>query len=340
MTALKKYQRLESQGLWRDAPDAQRREVVVSFGDSSLILSDPKNDIALSHWSLPAVMRVNSGQFPAVYAPGPDAPESLELDDPDMILALETVSGALASARARPGRLRLMILLGSFLIVFGVLAWVGPGRLVDQTAQMVPAAARLQMGQAALSDLVRISGQPCNGPGGQDALNRLAVRLFGTSIPWQLRIMPDAIPGAVHLPGNMILLDRALVESQPGPEALAGFAVAESLRVALADPLEPLLYHAGLSATVGLMTTGALDPTAIAGYGEELLRKPPLALEEATLLAAFESAKVPTTPYAYQLDPTGEKTLALIEADPFRGQTPDPLLSAADWAGLQAICQS
>jgi hypothetical protein len=42
MTALKKYQKLESSGLWRDAADAQRREVVVAFGEASLILSDPR----------------------------------------------------------------------------------------------------------------------------------------------------------------------------------------------------------------------------------------------------------------------------------------------------------
>ncbi|HEX9857058.1 MAG TPA: hypothetical protein VGA75_01800, partial [Paracoccaceae bacterium] len=61
MTALKKYQKLESPGLWRDTPDAQRREVVVNFGEASLVLSDPRNDSALSHWSLPAVERLNSG---------------------------------------------------------------------------------------------------------------------------------------------------------------------------------------------------------------------------------------------------------------------------------------
>ena len=36
MTALKKYQRLESPGLWRDPPDEQRREVVVAFRDAML----------------------------------------------------------------------------------------------------------------------------------------------------------------------------------------------------------------------------------------------------------------------------------------------------------------
>ena len=43
MTAIKEFERLESLGLWRDLKDSQRREVVVSFGESTLVLSDINN---------------------------------------------------------------------------------------------------------------------------------------------------------------------------------------------------------------------------------------------------------------------------------------------------------
>ena len=56
MTALSKYDRLEATGLWRINPSEQRREVVVSIGDATLIISDI-NDTALTHWSLAAVER-------------------------------------------------------------------------------------------------------------------------------------------------------------------------------------------------------------------------------------------------------------------------------------------
>mgnify|MGYP006205154343 CR=1 FL=1 len=71
-TALKKYQKLESSGLWREAPELQRREVVVAFGEASLTLSDPRTEAALSHWSLPAVERINPGELPALYAQNRD----------------------------------------------------------------------------------------------------------------------------------------------------------------------------------------------------------------------------------------------------------------------------
>ena len=40
MTALKEYARLESTGLWRPDPEAQRREVAISFGDATLVIAD------------------------------------------------------------------------------------------------------------------------------------------------------------------------------------------------------------------------------------------------------------------------------------------------------------
>ena len=64
-TVLEKYQRLEAEGVWRPDPDVQRRDVIVSIGEATLILSD-LNENALTHWSLPAVKRMNPGQRPAI----------------------------------------------------------------------------------------------------------------------------------------------------------------------------------------------------------------------------------------------------------------------------------
>ncbi|MEO0773689.1 MAG: hypothetical protein AAFZ04_10955, partial [Pseudomonadota bacterium] len=49
---------------------------------------------------------------------------------------------------------------------------------------------------------------------------------------------------------------------------------------------------------------------------------------------------ISATPYAYALDLTGEKTLGLIEADPFATSAPEPVMNDADWLRLQAICGS
>jgi hypothetical protein len=338
MTALKKYQKIEAVGLWREAAESQRREVVVAFGDASLVLSDPRTGTALTHWSLPAVVRLNGGDIPAIYALDADADETLELDDPTLVGAIETVRSALAAARPRPGRLRGAIVAGVVGVLLLLAALWLPGALVRQTAELVPPATRSEIGRMALADLTRLTGQPCAGALGVQAALRLTDRLFAPG-PEQILIVRDAPRPAVHLPGGLILLSRDLVESPDGPEVAAGFALAEAARSRTEDPLVPLLTHAGPLATLRLLTTGTLPAASTSGYGEALLTRAPAPVDPEVLLADFAASGVPSTPYAYALDPSGESVLDLIEADPQRGRTPAPVLPDGDWISLQSICQ-
>lgn len=338
MTALTQYERLESIGLWRDDPEAQRREVLVRFGEATLVLSDPRSEIPLSHWSLPAVERRNPGVLPALYAPGADALETLEIEDPDMIVALEKVRGAVVAAIARPGRLRGAVLGGLMLTVVALGVFWVPDALIAHTASVVPASQRAEIGQMALDDLVRLTGAPCDNQQGLRALASLSERVFGPLDTPILYVVRDGVPLGLHLPGDVIVLSNTLIRNADGPEALAGVALAEGQRRTLQDPMIPLLTHAGLRATFQLLTTGELLPAAVEGYGETVLRATPAPLSDEPLLAAFKAAQIPSSAYGYAVDPTGESSLTLIEADPYRGLSPTPLIPDGDWVALQGLC--
>ena len=338
MTALKKYQRLECFGLWRQTPHDQRREVHVRFGDATLILIDPKSGTALSHWSLPAVEQLNRGTFPPVFAPGLDSGESLELEDPDMIAALETVHSAVQAAVARPGRLRGMILAGTALaLIAGGTFWL-PGALVTHTASVVPFAQRAEIGQRVLDDLTRVTVAPCNNQFGLKALAQLSERVFGPVDTPILYVMPEGVEAPLHLPGDVIILPRRLIENAEGPEAAAGAALVERLRSRARDPIVPLLEYAGLGATFQLLTTAELPDSALAGYGEAALRTTPEPLDTEALILAFKAAQIPATPYALAIDPGGAPLQALAEGDPYKGLSPSPLVPDEDWVALQGIC--
>lgn len=338
MTALKKYQKLESPGLWRDTPQDQRRNVVVSFGAASLVLSDPKTDLVLSHWSLPAIERRNPGSLPALYSPGTDAGETLELDDGDMIEALETVQAALAIRRPHPGRLRGTLLAGTSLAVLGLVVFWLPGALIEHTAAVVPAAKRAEIGELALRDMIRTTGAPCMQPLGQKALAEMSERLFGPlNTPILLAVREGPSP-ALHLPGDVIVLSRTLFDAQNGPQAAAGAALAEQARSALSDPLISVLNHAGLVATVRLLTTGDLPESALDGYGEKLLNTPSIAITADVLLASFANAGVPSTPYAQILPSDAAETAVLLQNDPFAKTAATALMPDDAWVSLQAIC--
>ena len=340
MTALPQYDRLEAQGIWRETPDAQRQEVIVSFGDATLVIADDRSARALAHWSLPAMVRRNPGKRPALYAPSEEEGEELELSDPTMIEAIEKVHEVLEARRPHPGRLRSVFSIGAGVAVAAIAIFWLPGALIEQAARVAPAAKRTEIGRQVLAELTTLTGRPCHAEAGDAALTALAARLAppGATGPAEIDVLPQALSGARRLPGGIAVIGRDLIRVDT-PEAAAGQIIAAELASQAEDPLLTLLHWAGARAAFRLLTTGDLPATALKGYGEMLLATPPARPADEPLLAAFAAAGVSSTPYAFSVDPSGESVLGLIEADPFRdAPAPRPVLEDADWVALQGIC--
>ncbi len=337
MTALKKYQRLEASGLWRPAPEDQRREVVISIGDATLVITDTK-DQPLTHWSLAALDRQNPGEHPAIYSPDGDPGETLELakSEEEMITAIETLRGAIQRARPRPGRLRLLSVLTSCLAVALLAIFWLPGAMMRHTLSVVPDITRQEIGQDLLTRITRVSGPACAAPSAQAALTRLATRTGARA----LVILPAGVKDSLALPGGFIVLNRAIIEDFEEPDVAAGFVLVERLRAAQSDPLADLLAKSGVLASFRLITTGQLAPETLDHYARSVLVAPRPMPSDEVILAHFEQAQLRASPYAYARDITGETTLGLIEADPMAGQTPPPVLSDRDWLVLQSICET
>ncbi|WP_187429466.1 hypothetical protein ROLI_032540 [Roseobacter fucihabitans] len=335
MTALKKYDRLEASGLWRASPQSQRREVIVSIGDATLMISDLR-DRPITHWSLAAIERANPGKRPALYHPDGDPGETLELDagEHQMIDAIEKLRRAVERARPRPGRLRWFgMTLSMALVLAAGIFWL-PQALITHTLSVVPQVKRVEIGNALLARIERMTGPACANPAGLRALTTLRARL-GTD---RLSIMPGATQTSLYLPGGHILLNRALVEDFEEPDVVAGYAVVAQSQSRLHDPLRDLLEVSGTWASFQLVTTGALQRETLDAYAEYLLTQARVEPEPEVLVGVFSQAQVRSTPYAYARDISGESVLPLIEADPLAGKPAKALLSDADWLRLQGIC--
>ncbi len=336
MTALKKYDRLEATGLWREDAQAQRRDVVVTFGKASLVISTT-SDTALTHWSLPAIERINPGQRPALFRPGPDAPESLEIDDPDMIDAIEKIRKTLARRGSKNGRLRF----GIFACIVAVIALLGtfwlPGALVRHTVSVVPESKRNSIGEDALRQLTRLTGASCDATLGTQALSQLHARILGDTLR-QTIVVPDGGRKTLLLPGGVLVMNKSVVEDYDTPEVAAGYMLAALEAASEIDPLEDILRASGVRATLTLLTSGKVKEKTLENYAKQVLTQGPLQWETDALLGLFDGAKVASTPFARAVDITGEATLDLIEADPFSGRSPAPLLGDGQWVSLQSIC--
>lgn len=337
MTALKELERLEAPGQWRADPQSPPREVVVSVGEATLILSDPRTEHPLSHWSLPAVTRLNPGRMPARYTPRPEEPdELLEIDDQWMIDAIERVERAVQSHRAHPGRLRGLVTLLAVLAMIGGLALWLPDALVRHAARVAPPAQARTIGEAVLAELSQSNGMLCSRASGQAVLDWLAPRLLAPDAA--IRVLP-VLNTARRLPGNLFVLGADLLEPAPGPEAAAGHLLAASVATDADQALRDALDYAGPKAALRLLTLGSLPQGALSGYAAQLLASQPARPEDEVMLDLFAQKKLPSTPYARSLDPTGESVLGLIEADPLRDTPPArPLLTPPQWDALRLIC--
>ena len=333
MTVLKEYQRLEAEAVWRATPDAQRRDVIVSIGKATITISAP-NGTALTHWSLPAMVQINAGETPPVFAPGIEAVETLEISDPEMLDAIDRVISAI---RRRSGRGSWVARLGRWAVLaaacVGLIYWL-PGAVTAYTASLVPPEMQASIGADLLAETERVAGAPCQSPGGDRALEALAARLFPGS-QTRLKVLPTTLAGTAHLPDGTMLISHTLVEDYETPEVVAGFLLAEGLRATETDPMARLLEASPFRAALALLSTGRLREIDKQRMAEWLVVRPGEPVPQDRLLAAMTERAVDSRPYALALDLSGETTATLVSG---AVDAPAPVLNDTDWIALQAIC--
>jgi hypothetical protein len=336
MTALREYLRLECPGIWREAPKAQRREVIVAFGDATLVISDGRSARALAHWSLPALVRRNPGRTPALYSPGTDSGEELELDDTAMIAAIEKLHAIIASRRPRPGRLRATATIAALIAGAAVALFWLPGALIAHAARVAPPAKRIEIGRAVLGELSTLTGTACASEAAAPVLATLSQRLLGGG---EIVLVPTTLQGALRLPGRIVVLGMPVLHRYDTAEAAAGHVLVAELAAEMRDPLLDVLHWAGLGATFRMLTTGNLPAAALTGYGQHLLTSPPAPPGAAALSARFARAEVAIAPYVQTLDPAATEALAALVQDPETSPgSYAPLMSDFDWVTLQGAC--
>ena len=337
MTALEKYARIEAEGLWRQNADSQHRNVIVSVGQATLTIIDTQ-DRPLAHWSLAAVARENPGRFPAIFFPDGDPDEHLELSENEsqMVEAIERLQSVIEKRRPKPGRLRILITLSVLCAIIALAIFWLPQAVTSYAFRVVPEIKQKEIGLELLGYISEYTGKPCDSAFANNGLTLLRNKTIdGTGT---LYVMPTGLNQTAHLPGDLLLISRELVEDYEDPDILAGFIIAEQLRYEEGEIFKDVLNMAGTFATFRLLTTGRMPPDTLRAYSRDVLIKPKANIKLTTLVKRFHDKNLRLTPYAYALDMTGEKTFSLIEADGLAGIDFVPSLPDGVWIQLQNIC--
>ena len=257
MTALKAYDRLECTGLWRSGPATQRREVVVSCGQATLILTDMQNR-PLAHWSLAAVDVQTHKEDAATLRPAPGSEESLEISDKTMLEALLKVQKAIDRSRPHPGRLRFILAASSVVLLsFATLIW-GPQAMVSYASNVLPEAKRVQLGQVLAERIGQLAGPYCTSPEGIRSAALLMERL-APKAALELRVLPGQRTAPIILPGGKVILFDNMVGQSDDPAVTAGYVASAIVTLNAADPLGTYLREAGTLVSISLITSNELS---------------------------------------------------------------------------------
>ncbi len=201
MTAIDKYIRLEALGNWKETPDADPREVVLSFGDATLLLSDMSENL-LAHWALAGMQRVSYRDGVALYTLDSQGYETLEVTDKDMIEAIAKVSRFVAVGSDNiPKSYGIYVSIG--VLILGLLM-VAPMLIRYQANAMTTTPAARNIGL----QLAEEAGMKfCDAPNGRDALDTFLLRTFPT-VNIALYIVQDETKSYLF-PGDIILMSEA-----------------------------------------------------------------------------------------------------------------------------------
>lgn len=334
VTVLAKYQRLEAEGIWHRSSDERRRDVIVSVGKTTITILTP-TDTTLTHWSLPAMERINPGQMPALYCPEGDASETLELAEDAFVEAVEKV---LESVRRRQGRswnTRRFVFITLLIAVLGGAVFWLPGAMARHTASLLPDAARASIGMSLLSEMDRMTGPPCDAPSGIRALEHLRSRLFGSEV-LRFVILPSTLPETAHLPGGTILLADKLLKEMETPEILAVHVLAEDIRRNDGDPVVRLLHVAGIKAVLVLLTQGTVPDEAVVRMAEHVVTTVPSPVPTDVLMDRITAVGMTIRASADLKDVPGQSTASVATAV---APATLPVLDDGDWIALQGICE-
>ncbi len=370
MTALPQYDLLEAPGRYFDGRSAAPAEVIVKFGDASLILMR-MDETPIAHWSLSGLRDLGGGGGSLSLTPDDESDERLTISDADMVAAIRKVCPDLAARprTARPRWRRALLWGAAALVSVWLIVFHLAPALADRLATLIPPEAEAAMGEGMVDQFARLfaSGPPrfCEDAAGDTALARMTARLerkAGAHLPLKVRVLDAPIVNAFALPGGRIILFRGLLRAAESPEAAAGVLAHEIGHVVARDPTRLALRSAGSAGLIGLLLGDFTGATATVALTEALLRSGYQREAEAAadafatrLLAAEGLPAAPLAGFFLKLrekageggvfnhlssHPDPAARAAAVGAEDVVGDAPfEPILSDQDWVALRNICR-
>jgi len=265
MTAIDKYTRLEALGQWREGPDQAPKEVVVSFGNATLLFSDVDEN-PLCHWAMAATSRLSLEGEKAVYTPDTEGFETLEINDAEMIEAIAQVSRAAVIVNGPRHWLR-WVFLAVIVSALATIAYITPSLLRDQAVLMTGPESARKIG----SDMVAtLDIETCREPRADAVRALLESRLFldgDTTLIFTKNQLETSI-----FPGGVVLIGNDTLQNMRAPDELA--TLTATLSTNGEKTIVQMFETSSLRELFGYITTGKLSEEHLAKTAKNIIDRP------------------------------------------------------------------
>lgn len=362
MTALDRFETLEASAVYREGPNADPIDVVVSFGGRSLMIVDLQ-DQAIAHWPLATLRGGDAGNASELAVrPDDEASDIVRMVDPEMIAALREICPQIGNRvdevtpKVRRPFAWIMIVLLCVLTM-----WSAVLEVDRRLPHLIPTKQRVALSDTLLDRLslidvggISLSVRLCTEPAANAALQALIVRLsLDQTLESAVRLAVIDVPGAsaLVLPAGDILLSAGVIRNAASPEDVAAMIAHLGSHAIARDPERQIVDSWGrwLSLQVafdGLIDDDAIDAALAAVLNDtgDLPGEAPATTEgQARLVAADLPADGPFR-FAAQTGPIPSMNVHHVLSHDQSGAAPsfagafDPALTDGDWLALQNIC--
>lgn len=324
MTALEQYIRLETEALWHEKAGSEPRQVIVSFGNASLVITNI-SDAALAHWTLAATRIVGREGDTVIYAPDANRSETLRISDTSFVDAIEAVSAS-TTAVVEPKRWKLKTAVSLVAVALVAVLLFVPQKISGWAAGHVSPEQLVLVTDEILD---RASIKYCNEPRAVEALNELqAMMLRPQDAP--IYMTDIQAEGIVRLPDGRALIDISVLKRAGSADGFAGWLVLAVNMPDTQDGLDELIRNSDTGWALRFAFSGEVSDQEYQQMAEYSLHNATLPNPDAVAAALdrLENAGIDTSSFRKSINLPLEP-----EIGPFR-----PVLGDQDWLALQTIC--
>jgi Zn-dependent protease with chaperone function len=349
--------------IYFDGTSSRRHAVTLGFNGELQIRADESR---LAAWPYADIRRADSPSG-TLRLTCRTAPVLARLEIRDTSVATDLISRCTRLDEDLPDQRGIARIVGwSIAAAVSIVAviWFGVPLAADRLTPLVPQAFERRLGVVAEGQVKTLfGGKICDNAAGQAAFTKLVTALreaAGLDPSVQTAVLATPIPNAFALPGGKVYLLSELLTRAQNPDEIAGVLAHELGHLRHRDGTRNLIYNGGTSFLIGLLFGDVTGSSALifasrslvtASYSREAehnadtfsidvmhkLGLPTKAMGELLFRVTGNEADRGSSILANH--PLTEDRLARMSSED-RPPTGPPLLTAAEWASLRAICSS